>query len=35
MIPLNVQTATDRILRDVTGSNAPFGGKLLDFAVDF
>ena len=35
MIPLNALNAIDRMLRDITGSNAPFGGKLLVFAGDF
>ena len=35
MIPINALNAIDRMLRDITGSNAPFGGKLLVFAGDF
>jgi len=35
MIPSNALKAMDIMLRDITGSNAPFGGKLLVFAGDF
>ena len=35
MIPLHALSAMDLMLRDVTGNNVPFGGKLLLFAGDF
>ena len=35
MVPLNALTAIDRMLRDITDCNVPFGGKLLLFAGDF
>ena len=35
MVPLHGLRAIDLMLRDITGSNVPFGGKLLLFAGDF